>query len=207
MTMPGSRQSLRTFAIVLATAAPLIEPSDVARVRAATATAARAMDSRRTAAALPKRLRNRKEWKVTASHIPIRHRRRLMADLRTRLRHRHAAGARACGSKSNCRRKPSSPRIELDAGLVPARLPARLQSGVVERRSNWVDHRSPRPRHRLPLTGNCIPAGKREVHPHHPDRFCDGLFWSIHDLQIFQPAEPARAGAAVAKKPEGSKFE
>jgi hypothetical protein len=35
----------------------------------------------------------------------------------------------------------------------------------------------------------------------------DGLFWSIHELEVFQPGKPIDNKAAAAKKPAAAAFE
>ncbi|HZQ48543.1 MAG TPA: hypothetical protein VFC07_16115, partial [Verrucomicrobiae bacterium] len=35
----------------------------------------------------------------------------------------------------------------------------------------------------------------------------EGLFWSIHELQVLKPGQPAKSGPATAKKTPASVFE
>jgi mono/diheme cytochrome c family protein/glucose/arabinose dehydrogenase len=180
----------------------LIEPGDVTRLRAELRPRAEPWTATELQAALPKRLGNRKEWKVTASHNSQSAPQAIDGDLRSRF---DTATPQVPGMwfQIELPQETIITEISLNTSLSPRDYPRGYKVELsADGHTEWKSVASGRGIGWL--TEITFPPASAKFIRITQTGSVNGLFWSIHDLQILKPGQ---VKPAVAKKPEASKFE
>jgi mono/diheme cytochrome c family protein/glucose/arabinose dehydrogenase len=179
--------------------ASLVRPDMVARVRAAWKNRAAPWTPEELRAALPRPLSNRAQWKLTASHHQESARLAVDGDVGSR----YDTGTSQVPGMWFQIELPSAATInglELDAASSTDDYPRGYKVELSDDGQNW------RPpvavgRGESALTEiKFAPATAKFIRITQTGSV-SGLFWSIHELQVFQPGAPLATTAAPASKP------
>jgi mono/diheme cytochrome c family protein/glucose/arabinose dehydrogenase len=184
--------------------ASLIEPKDVARVRAALKGRNQPWTLDELRDALPQPLGGRKLWKVTASHHPQAAPLAIDGDLHTRY---DTGTPQVPGMwfEIELPRETAIAGLELDAGDSTRDFPRGYKVDLSSDGQNWGKPVAAG-RGAGALTEIAFPPARARFIRITQTGSAEGLFWSIHELQILKPPQPS-AQAKAPHKPEASKFE
>jgi mono/diheme cytochrome c family protein/glucose/arabinose dehydrogenase len=181
---------------------PLIEAKDVTRMRATLKERMEPWTLSELRTALPQPLRNRKDWKVTASHNSQSASQAIDGDLRTRF---DTSTPQVPGMwfQIELPQETTITGIDLNTSFSPRDYPRGYKVELsADGRTAWKSVASGRGTGWL--TEIAFPPADAKFIRITQTGSVSGLFWSIHDLQILKPGE---FKPLVAKKPEASKFE
>ena len=185
--------------------ASLIEPADVARVRAAIKNRTEPWTLAELLPSLPQPLPGRQQWRVTASHNPQSARMAIDGNPGTRY---DSAASQAPGMWFQIELPQETPiaGLELDAGSSLSDYPRGYKVELSGDGQTWGTPVAQGSGTR-PLTEILFPSAKAKFIRITQTGSVDGLFWSIHELEVFQPGKPIDNKAAAAKKPAAAAFE
>jgi mono/diheme cytochrome c family protein len=185
--------------------ATLVDTNDVARVRAAIAGRSEPWTPEELRAAVPQALGGRSQWHVTASNNPNSARQAIDGDINTR----YDTGASQTPGMWFQVELPVPTTIgalELDAGNSTQDYPRGYKVQLSEDGEHWGE----------PVASGRGRKARTEIQ-FKPEKAkfiritqtgsVDGLFWSIHELQLYQPGKPVAAKTAAAKPDAGEKFQ
>ncbi len=186
--------------------ASIIRPRDVARVRAALKGRAEPWTLDELRGALPQPLGDRKLWKVTASH----HSQAAPLAIDGNLKTRYDTGtpqAPGMWYEIELPRETTISGLELDAGDSTRDYPRGYRIDLSSDGQNWGSPVAAG-QGRGVFTEIAFPPAKARFIRITQTGSAEGLFWSIHELQVLKPPQPrAQAKAPAPKKPASSSFE
>ena len=183
--------------------AGMISPADVARARAAAKKRRQPWRIDELLAAMPQPLTNRSTWEVTASHNAASARNAIDGDIATRF---DTSIPQVPGMWFQIKLPQATEIIglELDAASSTRDYPRGYKVELSEDGRNWgqpaaIGHGIG------PLTEISFPPARTQFIRITQTGSVPGLYWSIHELQVFHPGQPISAG--TAKKSAGSLLE
>ena len=185
--------------------ASLVEPADVARVRAWIKGRTEPWTLAELQAALPQTLTNRNQWKVSASHRSDTARAAIDGDADTRF---DTGASQVPGMWFQIELPQATPvaGLRLDSVKSPQDYPRGYKVELSNDGHTWGAPVAAG-KGTQPVTDiSFAPATTRFIRITQTGGV-DGLFWSIHELQIWQPGDPALLKTAANKKPAESKFQ
>jgi mono/diheme cytochrome c family protein len=177
--------------------ASFIEPTDVARVRAATKDRTQPWTIGELRAVLPKALRNRNEWKLTASHNGNDVRAAVDGDAGSRYT-TNASQAPGMWFQIELPQEAALAGVELDSTKSRDDYPRGYKIELSGDGQIWKQIAAGKGEG--PVTNVSFPAERAKFVKITQTGAVDGLFWSIHELEIFAPGEAVKvAQIGVAK--------
>ncbi len=164
--------------------ASLIQPQDVARVRASTSQRTEPWDVEELRAALPQPLNNQKQWKLTASHNPTQAIRSADGNLATRF-DTGAAQKPGMWFQIELPEETTVAALQLNSVRSPGDYPRGYQIELSLDGANWglpvASGKGDGPVTTITFT----PAKTKFIRITQTGEI--GLFWSIHELGIYRP--------------------
>lgn len=177
--------------------ASFITPGDVARVRAATKDRTQPWTIAELRAVLPKALPNRQDWKFTASHNANDARAAVDGDAGSRYS-TNASQVPGMWFQIELPQETALAGLELDSVASRDDYPRGYKVELSSDGSAWKQVAEGKGNG--PVTDIAFPAAKAKFVKITQTGAVNGLFWSIHELQIFAPTEGVKvAGAGVVK--------
>jgi hypothetical protein len=186
--------------------ASLVTPKDVARVRAALKGRTEPWTLAELRDTLPQPLGEKKLWKVTASHHPQAAPFAIDGNLKTRY---DTGTPQVPGMwyEIELPREATISGLELDAGESTGDYPRGYKVDLSDDGQNWGPPVASG-QGRGVFTEIAFPPAKARFIRITQTGSADGLFWSIHELQVLKPPQQmAQAKSLAPKKPASSIFE
>jgi mono/diheme cytochrome c family protein len=179
--------------------AGVIDPRDVARVRAAIKDRTEPWTLDELRAVMPKLLTGRAQWKVSASHRSDMARLAIDGSLATRY---DSGVSQAPGQwfQIELPQETLLAGLELNAASSTEDYPRGYKVQLSDDGQSWGPPVASGKGDR-PLTDIHFPPAKAKFVRITQTGSVDGLFWSIHELRLFQPGAPAKNSSTTPKKP------
>ncbi len=174
-----------------------ILPTDVARVRAATKDRTQPWTIDELRAVLPKSLPNRKEWKLTASHNGDGTRAAVDGDAGSRWT-TNASQVAGMWFQIELPQEVAIAGLELDSVHSAADYPRGYKVEVSTSGSLW--QKVAEGKGDGPVTDISFPPAKAKIIKITQTGAVNGLYWSIHELQIFAPGSAMKVATAAGQK-------
>ena len=185
--------------------AGFVEPKDVARVRATLKERFEPWTLEELGVALPQPVAGRQQWKVTASHNSQGARLAIDGNLSTRYQ-TGASQVPGMWYQIELPEETTVAELELDAGNSTGDYPRGYKVELSDDGKNWGAPVATG-KGDSPVTDIRFAPSKAKFIRITQTGAVDGLFWSIHELQIFRPGDPGLAKRSAAKKPASNPFE
>ncbi|MBC8001956.1 MAG: discoidin domain-containing protein, partial [Opitutaceae bacterium] len=181
--------------------ASFVTPADVARVRAANKGRTEPWTLEELSAVLPQPLKNQKQWKLTASH----RKEAVAAAVDGNLSSRYDTGASQTPGmwfQVELPQEATIAGLQLDSTPSPRDYPRGYKVELSMDGQNWGQPVASG-KGNAPVTEITFSPAKVKFVRITQTGAVDGLFWSIHEMEIYQPSVPVTA-TKTAKKPAAS---